>query len=65
MTLTITLGLWLIPLAITLVAFIVAEVYRRSLSPGGDLGIDIRPMIAYFLAIVVTLISWLVWALIV
>lgn len=59
---TITIGSWVIPMFATILAFIGAFVFTPS-SKGGML--DFTPLALIFfllLATIVSLISWLVWA---
>jgi hypothetical protein len=60
---TITLGWWLLPLAITIGAFLhFHRIWVRGVQDG--LGQAIATVFAVFAAINVSLIAWLVWALI-
>jgi hypothetical protein len=59
MTLTFTLGWWMVPLAFTALALV------TSLALGddrGDLGSGIATMMRLGLAVIVSLIAWLIWA---
>lgn len=56
---TVIIGWWIIPLIVTLVAF--GWVVMRSTSGGGYA--DIGAFMDLTVALIVTLISWLVWAL--
>ncbi len=60
---TITLGWWLIPLAITIMAFIKAGVVKTSSSGGtfDHIAASIEFIINYGLALVVSLISWVIF----
>ncbi len=62
---TIKLGWWVLPIVITLVAFIVAKL----LSPTTDYShrfageFEYEHLILFLAALTVSLISWLIWAL--
>jgi hypothetical protein len=53
---TITIGYWIIPLIVTVVAFSLAQYY----DPRDQFGID--GTVYAVLALVVSLIAWLIWA---
>ncbi len=53
---TITIGLWIIPLIITIVAFISALIHSDDDWLGG--------FFEMVLALLVSLVSWLIWAVI-
>lgn len=55
---TITLGLWLIPAAITVASAIYALSPARRHHPS-----DITPLIAFAGVVIVNLSAWLIWAL--
>ncbi len=61
LTFTISAGWWLLPLAVTIAAFgCAAVVARPSSSPGyGD---GIIAFMAYELALIVSLVAWVIWA---
>jgi hypothetical protein len=58
---TITLSAWVLPLAVTLAVFAWAVV--RSSAAGGDYSFDLMPLVRFAVAIVLSLMAWLVWAL--
>lgn len=60
MSVTISIGWWLLPLAATIMAFgWVHWIDRRS---GPSYGADIGGFILVSLATIISLIAWLVWA---
>ena len=63
---TIELGWWLIPLAITLISFATAKSKTPPTQPSGYIPDVVSPMIgvgATLIAAVVSLLAWLIWAL--
>jgi len=66
MTITLTFGWWLLPLAVTIAAFgwhsWATKENRRT---GGyeDIGMAMGQLITFSAALVVSLIAWLIWAL--
>lgn len=67
MTVTISTGWWLLPAAITVVAFIVAYVADAdNRRPAGDyaaIGAAMASLFHYGAATIVSLIAWLIWSL--
>ncbi len=64
---TIELGWWLLPLFITIAAFSYANKTMPPTQPGGYIPDVIGPMIGgvhMLIAAVVSLFSWLIWALV-
>jgi hypothetical protein len=59
MTLTFTLGWWAVPLAFTVLALVTALALGDD---SGDLGSGIAAMLRLGLAVIVSLIAWLIWA---
>ena len=57
----INLGWELIPLLITIISFIVANMYE--VKRGGYINIDFEGMFRYTAALIVSLVSWLIYAL--
>jgi hypothetical protein len=57
---TITLGWWAIPLAITIIAFLASFMADTRSSSGYLSGID--TLIFNALALIVSLIAWLIWS---
>jgi hypothetical protein len=58
---TITLGWWVLPLMVTIAAFVAAGSYRPR--PSGYGYGDITGALLVMVALIVSLIAWLVWAL--
>ena len=63
MDLTITLGSWAIPLAITVIGFIVASIKGKADSTPGLMG-DLPWAFNMVVWLIGSLVSWLIWALI-
>ncbi|MBB3313649.1 putative membrane protein [Rhizobium sp. BK196] len=65
MTVTISLGWWILPMAITLIAFIVAGGMCRTEGGHGDyasIGNAVVGLVVLGAALIVSLIAWLIWA---
>lgn len=65
MTFTITMGWWLVPLAITVATFGGFAVWSISQPPASgydSIGAGIAAAMVFLLATVVSLVAWLVWA---
>lgn len=62
----LTLGSWIIPALFTLIFFAWAEFESRRAkrSPYGNLGPALVGILAYLVAIIMTLAGWLLWALV-
>ncbi len=59
MNITFTVGAWLIPLALTIIFFLVAKLYSdRADDPWGM----IKGLMNLF-AVIASLVAWLIWAL--
>lgn len=67
MTLEITLGWWLVPAAITVLAFAYAAIRDAQENPNGNYGTygsgAIYTAFVFGGALIVSLIAWLVWSL--
>jgi len=61
MTFTIAFGWWILPLTITIGSFVLATLCSRSISRVDFYGIV--ALVYNTLAIIVSLIAWLIWAL--
>lgn len=61
MAITLTLGWWLIPLAITVASW--AWALMTPSDPSGPFAIDPMPLIRAGTAAIISLFAWLVWAL--
>jgi len=62
---TIELGWWLLPLAITIAAYITVWVKCPEKSPGGYIPDVVSPLIGVGMLLIATIVSlaaWLVWA---
>jgi hypothetical protein len=61
---TITVGIWIVPLAVTIIAFCVAS-YSTPESSGdyGGIGAGLVGVIYLAGALIVSLVAWFVWAL--
>ncbi|MQY48206.1 hypothetical protein GAO09_19410 [Rhizobiales bacterium RZME27] len=64
MTITISLGWWMVPTAIMIVAFSLAAYADRDNSPGPYGAGAFISLIIYGAGLVATLIAWLIWALV-
>lgn len=66
MTFTIQFGWWLLPTALTIVAFLRAlELDRGNVAGRGDYGFSAFASAVYYgIALIVSLVAWLVWALV-
>ena len=65
MSFTISLSWWLAPLAVTIIAFVVAFA-KDDRGPAGDYGgfaQAFASLLLYATAAIVSLIAWLIWAL--
>lgn len=65
MTLTIGFGWWLLPTAVTIIAVVVALYMSREDGSHGDyasIGNAFVALVIYCVAIIVSLIAWLIWA---
>lgn len=63
MTFVIEIGWWLIPLAISILAFLWAVVATPRSNPGYyGYGSAIAGLFTYVPALIVSLIAWLIWA---
>jgi len=65
MTLTISFGWWLVPLTVTVVAFVAAYICGASKGPPrgyGDIANGIVNLFVYGAVTVVSLVAWLGWA---
>ena len=65
MTATITIGTWIIPTVLTIIAFLTAYLNREP-STGGGMYFDfsgLADMFFYGLATIFSLIVWLIWSL--
>lgn len=62
---SITIGWWGIPLAITIISFVWAELKVRNEPRGGgyDFGRGITALMSGGAAVVVSLVAWLIYAL--
>lgn len=58
---TISVGTWVIPTLFTIIAFTVA--YFKTTDSGGSYGIDLSPIFYGGGAIILSLVSWLMWSL--
>ncbi len=67
MSFTVSLGVWLVPLAITLVSFAWAIPMRENERPGGGImsgfGYAIGALLRCLFAACCSLFAWLIWAL--
>lgn len=66
MSVTLYLGWWLAPLAVTVAAFVAAKFYTRDNPYSGgyaNAGAAAIDLIVFGLALIVSLVAWLVWAL--
>ena len=66
MSITITVGTWLIPFIITIVSFILGWLLSSDYDPDagyGSAGVGLFDLIIYQLAGIISLFSWLIWAL--
>jgi len=64
---TITLGSWILPLAVTFLAFAASYALTPAAKPSGyfpDFGPAIIGALLMLLAVVVSLSAWLLWALV-
>jgi hypothetical protein len=57
----LTIGYWLIPLIITIVSFLIANNY--NVTKGGYINIDFEGMFRFTAALIVSLVCWLIYAL--
>lgn len=69
MDVSISLGWWLLPLAMTTAAFIVVRVFGPRMQPqnGGmfpDMGGALMELLCYAVAAIFSLLAWLIWALV-
>jgi len=62
MKIIITTGYWLIPLLITVTSFFIASRYEKP-RPNGYINLDIEGIYRLFVALIVSLVAWLIWAL--
>lgn len=65
MTITVSSGWWLAPFMVTLASFGWAMFINRDNQPGGDyaaLGGAMVTLFIYGIATIVSLIAWLIWA---
>ena len=62
MDITISLGSWMIPLALTIIVFIVASVKGKAESTSGMFG-DLPLAVNMIIWLIFSLVTWLVWAL--
>lgn len=65
MTLTIGFGWWLVPTAVTIIAFVYAGFMCRDEGYHGDyaaIGNAMVGLVVYGAAIIVSLLAWLIWA---
>ena len=66
MTIEITTGWWIAPLAVTIAAFIARWYVHKDEQPSygyAGIGDGIGRAFTFFLALTITLASWLIWAL--
>ena len=64
---TIEIGYWVIPLVITFVSFVVASMCAKEPSSHGyfpDFGAALLNIIRLAIALIVSLVAWLLWAII-
>jgi hypothetical protein len=62
MAITLTLGWWVLPLAVTIGAFAWASWGSRESGSGGGYGVDPTPVLVLGLVLIVSLVAWLIWA---
>jgi hypothetical protein len=62
---TITIPLWLLPLAFTFISFVVMQVWTVRENRSGGFGLPGRPFVGIPVWIIASLVAWLAWALIV
>ncbi len=65
MEFTITFGWWLAPLAVTVGAFVAAHLANPTRTPPtgyGSIGDGLVALVEFGFATIVSLIAWLVWA---
>lgn len=63
----VSLGWWLAPALITLAAFVAVRIFGPRMRPNGGLGemvVGLLELLAYGAAALVSLIAWLIWALV-
>ena len=58
----INIGLWIIPLILTIIFFVISKNYKKP-TPGGYINIDVEGAIRNVWAIIGSLIVWLIYAL--
>jgi len=66
MQITITAGYWLIPLLLTIISFFIANDYKKhncGYINCGYINCDFEGLIRFLIAIIFSLIVWLIWAL--
>jgi hypothetical protein len=65
MTLTLGFGWWLLPTAVTIISFVVALYKGQDEESHGDyasIGNAMVAIVVYGAAIIVSLLAWLIWA---
>lgn len=60
MNITISLGWWLLPLSVTCLAFFFASYWTEPNQRG--LGASLDALVFNALALIISLIAWLIWA---
>lgn len=66
MSVSISLGWWLVPAFVTVAAFVAVRMLGPRMSSRGGVGdvvIGLMELLCYCAAAVVSLVAWLVWAL--
>lgn len=61
MSLTITLGWWLIPAVITAISLGTAAIYVAKREPGGDYNFGVNILLVGAAALIVSLVAWVTY----